>query len=118
MDRYDEEGHFMTPRVRYQAMRKALAGEQIVTALEAFVLCGGDPDHFDDEARRQVEHDLDVLRYKLRTVAIGVYARPLPRWVRDDPWMEDELWRDAPDIEGAAMLALLERLDGSGPRAA
>ncbi len=102
MDRYDEEGNFMTPRVRYRVMREALAGEQIVTALEAFILCGGDPEHFDDEARRQVEQDLDVLSYRLRPVAIGVYGRPMPRWVRDDPWMEDELWRDAPDMHSAS----------------
>lgn len=118
MDRYDEEGNFMTPRVRYRLMREALAGEQIVTELEAFVLCGGDPDHFDDEARRQAEQDLDVLGYKRRPVAVGVYGRPKPRWVREDSWLEDELWRNAPDIEGATIVALIDKLDGGGSQAA
>lgn len=114
MDRYDEEGNFMTPRVRYRVMREALAGEQIVNDLEAFVLCGGDPDHFDEEARRQVGQDLNVLGYKRRSVAIGVYGRPEPRWVRDDPWMEDELWRDAPDAASDHIGDLLRRLSGGG----
>ncbi|WP_380785649.1 hypothetical protein [Sphingomonas sp. R86521] len=101
MDAYDEEGNFLTPRRRYCAIREALAGEQIVTPLEAFILCGGDPDDFDEGARHRVEADLQVLRYEPRTIAMGVYGKPKPMWVRDDPWNEDEAWRDDPDEEDA-----------------
>jgi hypothetical protein len=116
VDRYDEHGNFMTPQVRYRIMREALGGEQIVTELDAFILCGGDPDHFDAAARRQVERDLAVLGYERRQVAIGVYGRPRPMWVRDNPWLEDEPWRDPPDLSERGVRELIEIARRGGSR--
>ena len=82
----------LTWRGRHTATRAALAGMEITTPLELFLVMGGDVDQFDDEADSGARADLRSHGYKPEMVAIRFYGPLEERGLRHEHWPEDDQW--------------------------
>ncbi|WGM37520.1 hypothetical protein [Caulobacter sp. NIBR1757] len=83
---------YLTWRGRHAATRQALAGMEITTPLELFVLMGGDPDQFTAEIEKEAMADLRAHGYRPENVAVRFYGPLECRWLRHDHWPEDDQW--------------------------
>lgn len=83
---------YLTWRGRHQATRAALAGMEITTPRELFIVMGGDFDDFDDEIDKACRADLRAHGYRPEKIAVKFYGPLEERWVRHEHWAEDDRW--------------------------
>lgn len=88
-----EYGKFhLTWKERHVATRAALAGCEVTTPLELFILMGGDPDGFTDEIDQECRSSLRAHGYKAEMVAVTFFGPLELRWLRHGLWPEDDQW--------------------------
>ena len=87
--------YHLTWQARYDEIRKALAGEPVMTPLELCIYMGMDYDEVTEEMQDDACRDLRAQGYRREMVPIRFYGPLEERWVRHDVWPEDVEWAEA-----------------------
>lgn len=93
------------------ALRKAMAGEQVLRPIELFIFMGGDPDNFRDQDARECVRILRRFGYKPDRAALSFWESVERVFIRTDRWPEDDYWDEQAKLARESLLAKIGLLD-------